>query len=198
MNKKKGRLVRTGILSAIFIIFVSFMTWFYPFSPFSLYKSYTYKPTEVLYNDKTYEELLNEFKETYREDLEKAYESSPEDINKMVVLTQYLLPVFEQDWLIGTDAAAINQEQLEVILHFTENSRDVLLDVTLQENYTQEQRRDLLNSIQNMFQLEDRIRYLSDSRYMSRKELAYSFDNLRGEFRDAFRFYVKPFYESAK
>ncbi|WP_153722892.1 hypothetical protein [Sporosarcina cascadiensis] len=198
MNKKKGRLVKTGILSALFIIFVSFMTWFYPFSPFSLYKSYTYKPTEVLYNNKTYEELLNEFTEVYREDLEKAYESSPEEINKMVVQTQYLLPVFEQNWLVGTDPAAINQEQLEVILHFTENSRDILLDFTLQEDYTQEQRRELLNSIHNMFQLEDRIEYLVDSKYMSRKNLAYSFDNLRGEFRDAFRFYVVPFYESAK
>ena len=60
--KSRGK----SFVLVIVVFLILFMTWLFPFSPVSIYKSYTYKPVKVIYiDDKSYEDILNEFKESY-------------------------------------------------------------------------------------------------------------------------------------
>ncbi|WP_153730277.1 hypothetical protein [Sporosarcina obsidiansis] len=195
MSKNNYLVLRLGVLV---ILFISVMTWYYPFSPFSIQKSYTYKPGTILYNDKTYEELLNEFDETYKKELDQAFENHDEEIDLTVVRTEYILPIFKQDWLIGTDPVSINQNKLDNMLLDIKQSRDTLLSLIAEVDYTKEQRNYLLNSIQNLLRLEDSIRYLRDETYVSRKAVNNLIGTIRSDFRDSFRFYVDTFYESTR
>ena len=94
--KGKRMIVGLGIFIVLIMLFIAIMTWFYPFSPFSIHQSYIYKPGEVLYgHDKTYKDILNEFKKSYEKDLNDDLKSN--DTNFTVDRTQYILPIFEQD-----------------------------------------------------------------------------------------------------
>ncbi|UOQ86909.1 hypothetical protein [Gracilibacillus salinarum] len=87
VKRKSVSLVLVGI--GVAIIFFS-MNWFYPYSPFSINKSYAYKPDEILFNGKSYEEVLSEFKATYEKD------SANNDVNLTIDSTEYVLPIFER------------------------------------------------------------------------------------------------------
>ncbi|WP_233880836.1 hypothetical protein [Virgibacillus halodenitrificans] len=79
-----------------------------------------------------------------------------------------------------------------------QHSRDIMLQLLADENYTKEQGNYLLASIKNLLHIEDSIRNIRDEKFITRKELKNSIRNLRGDFRDGFRFYVNPFYESTR
>ncbi|RYG72225.1 hypothetical protein EU245_11070 [Lentibacillus lipolyticus] len=177
----------------LIIIFISIMTWFYPFSPFSVNKSYSFTPKEVLHNGKTYEEELSEFKAAYEEDLKKDLEG--DNYNPTVDRTQYVLPIFEQEWIIGTDSKSLDKDELDRMLFDVEQARETLLDLVSEGNYNKEEKGYLVDNIKSFLSLEESIRYIRDGKYFSRSELQTLFGNLRGDFRTGFEFYTTIFYD---
>ncbi|MYL45640.1 hypothetical protein GLV94_08275 [Virgibacillus halodenitrificans] len=198
MRKKRTFIWGIGAVIALILIYLSVMTWYYPLSSFSIHKSYKYKPGKILYNDKTYGEIVNAFKKTYEKELVKEFESKGRDLDLTVVKTEYILPLFKQEWLLGTNSVTIKPDKLENMLFEVQHGRDIMLQLLADENYTKEQGNYLLASIKNLLHIEDSIRNIRDEKFITRKELKNSIRNLRGDFRDGFRFYVNPFYESTR
>ncbi|MBO0589630.1 hypothetical protein [Sporosarcina sp. E16_8] len=194
-NRKKS-----FVLVGVAVFFLLFMTWLFPFSPISIYKSYTYKPVKVLYiNDKSYEDILNEFKESYEKELSKEFKNtrntSHNSINLTIDRTQYILPIFEQDWLVSTKPVTIDKNKVDQMLRDVIQSRNTLLMLVAQENYTSEERVYLVDIINSILRLEEEIRYVKDGKYFSRIELNTLLDNLGDSFRFNFDIFVTTFYE---
>jgi len=61
IKKEKIGWIIGGLIACI-VSFISIMTWLYPYSFFSVNKSYTYQRDKVLFNDKSYKEILHDFK----------------------------------------------------------------------------------------------------------------------------------------
>ena len=115
------------------------MTWFYPYSPVSINKSYAYQPKKVLFNGKSYNEILNDFKESYEKDLNADLVNDYPNLT--INQTQHILPIFEQDWLISKDAVSINSMKLDTILVEVKQVREVMLSLVIQADYTSVQKR---------------------------------------------------------
>ena len=126
---KKIRWVIVGILSII-LIFTTVITWIYPFSILSVKKSYTYQSEEVLYDGKSYPEIMSEFKESFNKDLQA--DSENEYPNLTINFTQYILPVFEQDWLISNNTVSIDRVTLDKMFVDVKRGREVLLSLVAQ------------------------------------------------------------------
>lgn len=171
---------------AIIIIILLFMTWFYPFSNYSIYQSYNYKPDSVMVAG--YLEDLNEFKTSLEKDLEH---ENQEDgyINFTVDRTQYVLSLFEQDWLVSKEPVRISKRDIEDMLFKVENVRETLLDLIAREDYTVEQRDYLVSTIKNILYIEDQLHVLKEGKGTSRSSLRIQLHNLHGEFMGAFMMY---------
>jgi len=168
------------------------MTWFYPYSPFSVKKSYAYHPDRVLYSGKSYEAILSEFKESYQKDLNADIDN--EYPNLTINRTQYVLPIFEQDWLMSKDSIPFDALKLDKMLLDVKQVREVLLELVVQVDYTSEEKGYLVNNIKTLLSLEDRITQLKNENYLSRWELKIQFHNLYEEFMRNFDLFV-TFYE---
>lgn len=190
MQTKKE--LRIGVPVSLVAI-ILFLTWFYPYSPLSLAKSFTYKPKEVLYNDQTYDRMVHEFKAVYEKELEQGLEKT--DRFATINRVQYILLAFEQDWLLTTEPVTMNKKELDSMLYFVAQSRDILLQLIAQENYTSEEKVYAVDMLRNFLKLEDDIRQIKHGSYLSRKELAISYGNLREEFRSDFEQFVTTFYD---
>ncbi|RDI36328.1 hypothetical protein [Falsibacillus pallidus] len=188
-NKKIWTLVSGTIL---IIIFISIMTWYYPLSPLSVNQSFTYHPGWETHNCKTYKEELNEFKKTYEEDLNEI--STSDNFNFTVERTQYILPIFEQQWLIGTDPKSIDKDKLNRMLFDVEQARNTLLNLVSEGDYDKEEKEYLVQNIKNFLSLEESIREIKDGKYFSRRDLQTLFGNLRGAFRSEFNLYTTNLY----
>ncbi|MEQ6353710.1 hypothetical protein ABNX05_03705 [Lysinibacillus sp. M3] len=168
------------------------MTWFYPYSSFSVKKSYAYHPDRVLYSGKSYEAILSEFKESYQKDLNADIDN--EYPNLTINRTQYVLPIFEQDWLMSKDSIPFDAMKLDKMLLDVKQVREVLLELVVQVNYTSEERDYLVNNIKTLLSLEDNITQLKNDKYLSRQELKIQFHNLYVEYIHNFDLFV-TFYE---
>ncbi|KOP80243.1 hypothetical protein AMS59_02270 [Lysinibacillus sp. FJAT-14745] len=171
------------------------MTWFYPYSPFSVKKSYEYHPGKVLYGGKSYEAILNEFKESYNKDLKADLDNKYPNLT--INRTQYVLPIFEQDWLISKDSIPFDVMKLDRMLLDVKQVREVLLELVVQADYTSEERGYLVNNIETLLSLEDSITQLKNENYLSRRELKIQFHNLCEEFKHNFDLFV-TFYERSQ
>ncbi|WP_433747705.1 hypothetical protein [Falsibacillus pallidus] len=191
LNKKIWTIV-LGILISI-IIFISIMTVYYPLSPFSLNQSFTYHPGLETHNGKTYKQELNEFKAAYEEDLKESSASS--DINFTVERAQYILPIFEQQWLIGTDSKSIDKDNLSRMLFDVEQARNTLLNLVSEGDYDKEEKEYLVDNIKDFLSIEESIRQIKDRKYFSRRDLQTLLGNLRGDFRSEFNLYTTNFYD---
>ncbi|MDV6377873.1 hypothetical protein ORD22_06305 [Sporosarcina sp. GW1-11] len=193
MNTKPKKKI-WGISSVAFIILVMiFISWYYPFSPFSIDQRFTYQPSWETHNGKTYNEEISEFRATYEKDVKMNVEG--DNYNATVDRTQYILPIFEQEWLIGTDSKTMDKDQLDRILLDVEQARNTLLDLLSKGDYNKEERGYLVDNIKRFLSLEERIRYIRNGKYFSRSDLQRLLGNLRGEFRAGFDFYTTVFYD---
>ena len=170
------------------------MTWFYPYSPFSVKKSYVYHPDKVLYSSKSYEAILSEFRESYQKDLNADIDN--EYPNLTINRTQYVLPIFEQDWLMSKDSIPFDAMKLDKMFLDVKQVREVLLELVVQVDYTSEERDYLVNNIKTLLSLEDSITQLKNENYMSRQELKNQFHNLYVQYIHNFDIFV-TFYERA-
>ncbi|NME07244.1 MULTISPECIES: hypothetical protein [unclassified Psychrobacillus] len=191
MNTKRKRKV---IGSGVFIVLViAFISWYYPLSLFSVHQSFTYHPGSNTHNGKTYEEEIGEFKATYEEDLKKDLKS--DNYNPTVNRTQFILPIFEQEWLIGTDSKTIDKDKLDRMLFDVQQARNTLLDLVSEGDYSREERGYLVDSINNFLHLEERIRFIRNGKYFSRSDLQRMLGNLHGDFWTGFNYYTTVFYD---
>lgn len=179
-----------GGFIACSVSFISITTWLYPYSPFSVNKSYIYQRDKVLFNDKSYKEILYDFKNAYEKDLNNEY------LNLTVNRTQYVLPIFEQDWLISEDSVSIDAKQLDMMLWEVKQVREVLLNLVVEEDYASEQRDYLMNIIKKLLSLEESIIDLKNENYVSRSELNRRLNTLCRDFTSVFRLYI-AFYDRA-
>ncbi|WP_117161687.1 hypothetical protein [Paraliobacillus sp. X-1268] len=176
----------------LIVIFISIITYLYPYSSFSVNKSYSYQPEKVLFNGENYGEILIEFKDSYEKDLKA--DSDSENSNLTIDRTRYILPIFEQDWLISDKSVSFDKVKFDIIHSEVQKTREVLLNLVVQVDYTSEQRRYLVDIIRNLLSLEDNISELKDENYLSRSELNNRLDNIYSEFTNNFRFFV-TFYD---
>ncbi|MFG6114885.1 hypothetical protein ACGTN9_06825 [Halobacillus sp. MO56] len=165
------------IVSLILII-----TWFYPYSFFSINKSYTHKPDPVIVDQ--YVEDLNDFKESYELNINK--ESATLTAN----YTQYILPMFEQDWLIYKDSVNMGKRELDNMLFEVKENKRTLMHLLVEEDYTKDQRRDVASSLENLQFLEELIIDIKTEKTSSRSTLNTQFHNLHVHYISTFRMYV--------
>lgn len=179
-----------GGVIILIIAVISIMTWFYPYSHLSINKNYTYQSKKVLF----YNEILSEFKDIYEKDVNA--DLMNEYPNITINRTQFVLPIFEQDWLISNDSVTINAKKLETMLFEVKQVKEVMLSLVVQADYTSEQRGYLVDIIRNLILLEDSIIELKNENYITRSDLNRQLDNLYNRFISDFRLFIS-FYESA-
>ncbi|MRH42589.1 hypothetical protein GH741_07815 [Aquibacillus halophilus] len=177
-------------LVGLFVIVILIMTWFYPYSIFSISKSYSFTPDSVVADE--YLKDLNEFKNTYEKDLEEL--TTDRNIDLTTDRTQYLLPLYEQDWLVSTEPLKMSMEDLDEILFEVKNNRKILLELLGREDYTKEHRQYLINNLESLLSLEEEIIDIKTEKAESLKTLKIQFGNLHGSFVNNFMMF-EIFYE---
>lgn len=174
-----------GLLSLI-VISILIVTWFFPFSIVSVYKNINYATNSDfvrIHNSK-----LN--------DLQKLYdESSPDDVTTLVL--QNISHMFEQDWLVKNDTFKMNKDELDKMLMGMRNAREGLLNLTMQEEYSMQQRTDLLMNIENVLAMEDLIEGMMDDSWENRTTVKRQFQNLHGAFTSSLMLF-NSFYDSTQ
>lgn len=191
MTKKTKKI--TLSLTGLVVLFILFMTWFYPYSVFSITKSYSFTPDPVVVEG--YEENLNEFKSSFEKDLTEMEAASTRDLT--IDRTQYVLPLFEQDWLRSKEPVNLSLDDLDYILLEVRGARITLLELSAAEDYTKESRRNLVDSIQSLLWLEEQIEEIKTGKAESRKTLNIQFVNLHMSFLNNFMMF-SIFYEISR
>ncbi|MEK5175747.1 hypothetical protein NST63_21485 [Heyndrickxia sp. FSL W8-0496] len=135
---------------------------------------------------------FKDFKGSYENDLK-------DDLNNKVPnltidRTQYVLPIFEQGWLVSKNSISIDKMKLDTMLFEVKQVRGILLSLLVQVDYTSEQRGYLVNNIKDLLLLEEDITYLKNGSYLSRNELNRRLRNLAAEYTKNFDSFV-TFYE---
>ena len=189
-RKRKSWGIGAGVC---IVLVIAFLSWYYPLSPFSIHQSFTYHPGSQTHNGKTYEEEVDQFKVVYAKDLAKDLES--DNYNPTVNRTQFILPVFEQDWLLGRESKTIDKEKLDEILFDVQQARNTLLNLVSEGDFSREERVYLVDSLNNFLNLEESIRSIRNGNYFSRSDLQRMLGNLQGEFRASFDNYTTVFYD---
>ncbi|MFD1030240.1 hypothetical protein [Metaplanococcus flavidus] len=188
MTAKTKKIVMSLIgISALFLLL---MTWFYPYSVFGITKTYSYAPDSVVVEG--YEDGLAEFNRSFEEDLEEMGAAGTVDLT--VDRTQYVLPLFEQDWLLSKEPVKFSLDDLDDILFEVENARTTLLELSASTDYTKENRRYLVDSIKSLLWLEEQITEIKTGGAQSRKTLRIQFNNLHMSFLNNFMMF-RIFYE---
>lgn len=159
-----------GLLSLI-VISILIVTWFYPLSPLSVHKSYGF--TADSDSVRIHNNELNNLQELYDE-------SSPDDVTTSVL--KHISPIYEGKWLVNNESISLNEDELAKMLFNVKNARKVLLTLTIQEEYTMEQRRYLLTSIEDLLSMEEMIEGIMNDNWDNRTVLKSQFKNLHGAF----------------
>ena len=180
-------------LTGLVVLFLLFMTWFYPYSVFGLTKSYSFTPDPVVVEG--YEEDLNEFKSSFEKDLAEMEAADP--INMTTERTQYVLPLFEQDWLLSKEPVNLSLDDLDYILLEVRSARITLLELSAAEDYAKEHRRNLVDSIKSLLWLEEQIEEIKTGNAESRKTLNIQLRNLHTSFLNNFMMF-SIFYERSR
>jgi hypothetical protein len=173
MNLKRIKKWCVWIVSLV-VVFILTMTWFYPYSSFSINKAYTYKPDPFVVDQYTKE--VQSFKETFEKDFKTVTSTTP--IDYTVNITQYILPLFEQKWLLSNKPLSIKKSDLEEMLFDVKNTRDTLLSLLEKEDYTSDERYYLVMNIKGLLKLEESIVNIQTRNDFTRKDLRILLHNL--------------------
>ncbi|SHG45973.1 hypothetical protein [Ornithinibacillus halophilus] len=182
---KKAKVISLSVAAVIgfIIIFLALMTWFFPYSSFSMKKSMTYSPDPFVVEG--YVADLNEFKEIYEAD-----KASEEMKNLKIDRTQYILPIFEQKWLVNKESITIDKLDFDTMLFDVVQARQILLSLMVQEDYTTEQKQYLADLIENLLALEDSISEIQHSPFVTRSTLDHQIRELQGGFEHSLSFFA--------
>lgn len=181
MSKRPTRisLVFLGVI-ALFILAV---TWFYPYSFFSIYKTYSYQPDSVM--TKEYKQDVDNFKRT-------SQIHSKNDLTSKK--TKDILKIFEQDWLTHEKKSKMSTQELDAMLLEVKEARGILLDLSIQENYSKQEREYFVDSIKSLVELEEKINDIRNGESQSRRTLDTQFHNLHTSFISNFKAFT-TFYQ---
>lgn len=182
-----------GIMTGFYVIFILFMSWFYPYSFFSIHKSYSWESYTVYTNGKSYESVLDDFRTIHESDLQESLING--DIpNLTVSYTVGFLYFFEQDWLLSKDSVPMNEMQLHDIHLGLKSFRYNVLNLLAQENFSMEGKNYLVEMVNRIDSLEDRLHLLTSQSYV-RSDLNQEFNHVYGEIFSLLNFYI-TFYEN--
>ncbi|MFD1019575.1 hypothetical protein [Thalassobacillus hwangdonensis] len=188
-TKKKAILISSLAL----VVLLGGWTWLYPYSPFSLHKSYSFTPDPVVVDG--YAADLGEFKRTYEKDLDALH--ADEGYDYITGQTQYILPLFEQEWLLTKEPVSMSMVDLGNLLFEVKTVRKTLLDLLGREDFPQEKRMDLVTTLEGVLALEEAIVDMKTGKAESRKTLNIQYRNLHGSFLNNYMRY-EIFYERAQ
>ncbi|QDP41606.1 hypothetical protein [Radiobacillus deserti] len=191
MTHKRRKIII--VVVGIWVFSVLIITLVYPYSFVSVHKSYTFTPDPVVVEQ--YVNDLEEFKSSYKKDLDELTRPSNDDVT--MDRTQFLLPLFAQDWLVSKQPVKMSVDDLETILFEVKNARNSLLELMAKKDYTQEQRQYLVDSIDHLLSLEEEIDRIKNGGFVSRKTLNVQFVNLHGSFLSNFMIF-KIFYDTVQ
>lgn len=196
MRRKVSWLI--GGMSLLIVLFVFFISWYYPFSTISLSKKYTYKPSIVLYNDLTYEEMLNEFKASYEQDLQREKKKAPENQDQTVVQLEEAFSVFEQTWLMEKEPITMDRRQLEEMFMKASEWQGNLIGLLTEGDYTTDENVQLVESLNQALARRDDILLLKEGDLLSRTEMQTRLDNLRHQFHRDVEIFFTTFYKEVR
>lgn len=155
----------------------------YPFSILSIKKSITYNPDDIVVEEFLHN--LNDFKGDY---------SREQQGDLTANRTQYILTMYEQKWISSKEPVKINVTDLDSMLLEVKSTRQTLMELAFQENYSTDTRILLKYTIESCLAIEDSILDLKNSQSHSRKTLVLQYQNLHVSFINNFNFFVS-FYE---
>ncbi|WP_422122387.1 hypothetical protein DHX103_11310 [Planococcus sp. X10-3] len=191
MTKKTKKIILS--LAGTAVLFLLLMTWFYPYSAFGISKSYSFTPDPVVVDG--YEEDLNEFKSSYEKDFAEMEAASAVDLT--IDRTQYVLPLFEQDWLLSKEPVSWSMDDLDYLILEVRSARTTLLELSAAEDYAKEHRQNLVDSIESLLWLEEQIEEIKTGKAESRKTLNIQFGNLHMSFLNNFMMF-NIFYDRSR
>lgn len=114
--------------------------------------------------------------------------------NLTVSYTVGFLYFFEQDWLLSKDSVPMNEMQLHDIHLGLKSFRYNVLNLLAQENFSMEGKNYLVEMVNRIDSLEDRLHLLTSQSYV-RSDLNREFNHVYGEIFSLLNFYI-TFYEN--
>ncbi|MFC5465179.1 hypothetical protein [Lederbergia graminis] len=179
---KKSTLISFGVV----VLCLLTVIWLYPHSMFGENKTFAYNADDVIVEE--FMEDLHNFKEINNI-------GSTRDLASHRL--QYVLPVYEQEWLTSKDAVKIKASDLEEMLKEVKSARNTMLELAFEENYSKYAKDFLKMNIKSWLTIEDMIVELTSSQH-SKKEKEILYHNLHVEFINNFRISLQSFYEEAQ
>jgi hypothetical protein len=183
---KNSKAIIVSLLCFI-ITFLLFVTWFYPYSFFSVYKTYSFKADPVVI--KRYVKEIDTFKngdvKNSKDNLTKNYTQ------------QYILQMYEQDWLTHEKRSKMNIFELNAILQTVRETKDDLLQLMTLVDYSKEEKQYLVDCIKDLSSLENEFTTIELNKNLTRSKVNTEFNNLSNSFFSCFLQY-RTFYEIAQ
>ncbi|QQZ09076.1 hypothetical protein [Heyndrickxia vini] len=169
----KKKVIWVSSLIVFFIVlFLICINWYFPYSPISFTKSISYDADNIVV--KAYKKELNDFKNIYNS---KKKNTLTDD------RTQYVLPMFEQQWLVSGKPVKIKEsDQLNTMLNEVKETKDILIELAFREKYSQETKEYLKMALVTCLSLENEIVELKNSKFHSRSTLNRQIRNLHMSF----------------
>lgn len=178
MDRKKKFSVYIYI-SIILLVCFSSITWFYPYSILSVQKSVSYNPDNIVIQN--YITEVKKFRKIYEEN------NQNDLVNNK---TARILQFYEQNWLLREKPIKIHYQDLDLILSETKEVRNILIELTLFEGYSQEAKEYLKLNIQQYLAIEEGLIELKKSKIHSRSTLIRQFKNLNSDIIESLDIYT--------
>ncbi|WP_283152771.1 hypothetical protein [Guptibacillus hwajinpoensis] len=172
---RKTKLTILSLIGAL-VLFFAIITWFYPYSSLSLHRSISYSPDPYLVED--YTEKMN--------GLSKKYAEGSGDDPTMDRL-QYILQMYDQEWLMSEKAVVMTKEDLDNVAFDVKEARNVLIDLSFEETYSADVKKQLRLSIENCLAIEESVEELKDANLLTRDLAQIQYGNLHGTFDSSLR-----------
>ncbi|MFE7151684.1 hypothetical protein, partial [Heyndrickxia sporothermodurans] len=177
--KKKGLWISSLIVCFI-VLFLFCINWYFPYSPFSFSKSVFYNADNIVV--KEYKKELNDFKAIYNSEKKNTLTDDR---------TQYILPMFEQQWLVSGKPVKMKvSDQLHTMLNEVKETKDILIELAFREKYSLETKEYLKIALLTCLSLENEIVELKNSKFHSRSTLNRQIHNLHMSFIRCFDMYA--------
>lgn len=113
------------------------------------------------------------------------------------LVLQNITHIFEQDWLVKNDTFKMNKDELDKMLMGMRNAREGLLNLTMQEEYSMQQRMDLLMNIENVLSMEDLIEGIMEDNWENRTTVKRQYQNLHGAYTSSLMLF-NSFYDTTR
>lgn len=187
MKKKSAFKIFLG-----FILLFLLINWVFPYSPLNIYKSISYEGDQVLIDD--YRSDLKAFKLEYEPRLKQ---QRKEEVIKDLTTNdvEYLLQMYELPWLVDKDSISITRESLTDMEFEVNEAKDILINLTFQEEYSESTKVYLHSLLTQTLSLEKEIDELKHhSSLHSRSTIDLQLRNLHVHFISNFRM-LSTFYK---